>query len=75
MMLVACISFLFAFFIEGSIVIWEKRVGFPLYNCVFQFRGFRVSVIINFFLLFATCWIMAGARGLFAYGPLNAGYT
>ncbi|KAI8832903.1 hypothetical protein BC829DRAFT_87207 [Chytridium lagenaria] len=71
--LTAISSVIFSFALEWALVVWEYFLGSPLYNHVYELsvRSIMTTLLSIASIVF---WIMAGSRGLFAYGPLNLEY-
>ncbi|KAJ3199150.1 hypothetical protein HDU67_003072 [Dinochytrium kinnereticum] len=66
-------SFVFSAVLEWGVVLWENWMGVPMYDPSFA-KNRRLQVVVILAVTFVQLWIMAGARGLFSYGPLDAGY-
>ncbi|KAI8832898.1 hypothetical protein BC829DRAFT_408253 [Chytridium lagenaria] len=71
--LTTVVSLLYAGVIERVVVMWEKSQGFPMYTVRSKFQP-RVYFTIVTAITIMLVYIFAGARGLFAFGPLQVKY-
>ncbi|KAJ3101346.1 hypothetical protein HDU96_010002 [Phlyctochytrium bullatum] len=74
LLMVIAVAYAWSMVMEAGVTYVEARLGLPLYDVTDMRVQRRSLIIITLNLMTVLLYIMAGAKGMLAFGPLDVGY-